>query len=121
VLRKRGKLTVDEFEQVKTHTTTGAQMLAGSPFELLALAEQTALTHHEHWDGSGYPAGLAGEAIPITGRIVAVADVYDALTHRRPYKAAWTTADAISELTSQAGRHFDPQVVDAFLGAHARH
>jgi putative two-component system response regulator len=121
VLRKRGKLTVDEFEQVKTHTTTGAQMLAGSPFELLALAEQTALTHHEHWDGSGYPAGLAGEAIPITGRIVAVADVYDALTHSRPYKEAWSAADAISELTSQAGRHFDPIVVDAFLGAHSRH
>jgi putative two-component system response regulator len=121
VLRKRGKLTVDEFEQVKTHTTTGAQMLAGSPFELLALAEQTALTHHEHWDGSGYPAGLAGEAIPITGRIVAVADVYDALTHSRPYKEAWSAADAVSELTSQAGRHFDPIVVDAFLGAHSRH
>jgi putative two-component system response regulator len=121
VLRKRGKLTVDEFEQVKTHTTTGAQMLAGSPFELLALAEQTALTHHERWDGSGYPAGLAGEAIPITGRIVAVADVYDALTHSRPYKAAWSSADAISELTSQAGRHFDPIVVDAFLGAQSRH
>jgi putative two-component system response regulator len=121
LLCKRGKLTAKEFEQVKTHTTAGAQMLAGSPFELLALAEQTALTHHERWDGSGYPAGLAGEAIPITGRIVAVADVYDALTHSRPYKAAWSTADAISELTSQAGRHFDPIVVDAFLGAQSRH
>ena len=115
VLRKRGKLTVEEFEQVKTHTTAGAQMLAGSPFALLALAEETALTHHERWDGSGYPAGLAGDAIPITGRIVAVADVFDALTHSRPYKAAWSTADAVTELTSQAGRHFDPQVVDAFL------
>ena len=86
VLRKRGKLTIEEFDQVKTHTTKGSQMLADSPFELLALAEQIALTHHEHWDGSGYPTGLAGEAIPITGRIVAVADVFDALTHSRPYK-----------------------------------
>jgi putative two-component system response regulator len=115
VLRKRGKLTVEEFEQVKTHTTAGAQMLAGSPFALLALAEETALTHHERWDGSGYPAGLAGDAIPITGRIVAVADVFDALTHSRPYKPAWSTADAIQEMSSQAGRHFDPHVVDAFL------
>ena len=121
VLRKRGKLTVEEFEQVKTHTTTGAQMLAGSAFELLALAEQTALTHHERWDGSGYPTGLAGEAIPITGRIVAVADVFDALTHSRPYKAAWSSADAITEMTSQSGHHFDPQVVDAFLTAHRPH
>jgi putative two-component system response regulator len=121
VLRKRGRLTVDEFEQVKAHTTAGAQMLAGSPFALLALAEETALTHHERWDGSGYPAGLAGDAIPITGRIVAVADVFDALTHRRPYKPAWSTADAITEMTSQAGRHFDPEVVDAFLSAQTLH
>ena len=121
VLRKRGKLTAEEFEQVKTHTTAGAQMLAGSPFELLALAEQTALTHHERWDGSGYPTGLAGEAIPITGRIVAVADVFDALTHNRPYKPAWSTADAITEMTNQSGRHFDPLVVDAFLNAHRPH
>jgi putative two-component system response regulator len=115
VLRKRSKLTVEEFEEVKTHTTAGAQMLAGSPFALLALAEETALTHHERWDGTGYPAGLAGEEIPITGRIVAVADVFDALTHSRPYKPAWSTADAITEVSRQAGRHFDPQVVDAFL------
>ena len=121
VLRKRGKLTIEEFDQVKTHTTSGAQMLAGSPYELLALAEQIALTHHEHWDGSGYPTGLAGEAIPITGRIVAVADVFDALTHPRPYKAAWSTADAITELTSHAGTHFDPLVVDAFLSGHRAH
>ena len=121
VLRKRGKLTVEEFEQVKTHTTAGAQMLAGSPFELLALAEQTALTHHERWDGSGYPAGLAGDAIPITGRIVAVADVFDALTHSRPYKEAWSTANAITEMTSQSGRHFDPLVIDAFLSANRPH
>ena len=121
VLRKRGKLTMEEFDQVKTHTTSGAQMLADSPFELLALAEQIALTHHEHWDGSGYPTGLAGEAIPITGRIVAVADVFDVLTHSRPYKTAWSTADAVTEVTSHAGTHFDPLVVDAFLSGLPAH
>ena len=121
VLRKRGKLTMEEFDQVKTHTTSGAQMLADSPFELLALAEQFALTHHEHWDGSGYPTGLAGEAIPITGRIVAVADVFDVLTHSRPYKTAWSTADAVTEVTSHAGTHFDPLVVDAFLSGLPAH
>jgi putative two-component system response regulator len=115
VLRKRGKLTAKEFEQMKTHTTVGAQMLADSPFALLAMAAESALTHHERWDGSGYPAGLAGEAIPITGRIVAVADVFDALTHTRRYKAAWTTDEAIDEMTNQAGRHFDPEVLEAFL------
>jgi putative two-component system response regulator len=115
LLRKRGKLSREEFAQIKTHTTAGAQMLAGSPFPLLELAEQSALTHHEHWDGSGYPAGLAGDAIPITGRIVAVADVFDALTHTRPYKRAWSTPAAITEMSRQAGRQFDPQVLDAFL------
>ena len=79
------------------------------------MAEQVALTHHEKWDGSGYPNGLAGEEIPFAGRIVAVADVFDALTHVRPYKPAWSKADALAEITSHAGQHFDPQVVDAFL------
>jgi cyclic di-GMP phosphodiesterase len=115
ILGKSGKLTVEEFDEMKTHTTIGAQMLAGSAFALLEMAEQIALTHHEKWDGSGYPAGLAGDAIPIVGRIVAVADVFDALTHSRPYKPAWSRADAIAEIASQAGRHFDPQVLDAFL------
>jgi putative two-component system response regulator len=115
ILGKPAKLTNAEFEQIKTHTTAGAQMLSGSAFALIDLAERIALTHHEKWDGSGYPEGLVGEAIPIAGRIVAVADVFDALTHVRPYKAAWGTEDAIREITSQAGRHFDPQVVEAFL------
>ena len=117
VLAKRGKLSVTEYAQMQTHTTVGAQMLAGSPFALLEMAEQSALTHHERWDGRGYPAGLAGEAIPIAGRIVAVADVFDALTHTRPYKAAWSASDAIAEMTGQSGRQFDPQVLDAFLGS----
>jgi putative two-component system response regulator len=115
VLAKPGKLTPAEFDQMKTHTTIGAEMLAGSAFALLEMAEEIALTHHERWDGSGYPTRLAGEAIPMTGRIVAVADVYDALTHARPYKAAWAASDAIAEMTRQAGRHFDPRVLDAFL------
>ena len=117
VLAKRGKLTADEFELMKTHTTTGAEMLSGSGFDLVATAAEIALTHHEKWDGSGYPAGLSGDAIPITGRIVAVADVFDALTHVRPYKPAWSVADADAELRSQTGGHFDPQVVDAFFSA----
>ena len=116
VLGKPGKLTVAEYDEMKTHTTVGAQMLAGSGFALLGLAEEIALTHHERWDGSGYPAGLAGEAIPIAGRIVAVADVFDALTHERPYKPAWSVADALAEMTGQSGRHFDPAVLEAFLG-----
>jgi PAS domain S-box-containing protein len=116
VLGKPGKLTKKEFEQMKTHSAIGAEMLSGSVFELLEVAEEIALTHHEKWDGSGYPAGLAGDAIPISGRIVAVADVFDALTHSRPYKPAWSTVDAIAEMTSQSGLHFDPTVLEAFLG-----
>jgi putative two-component system response regulator len=119
VLRKPGRLTAAEFEQMKTHTTVGAEMLAGNPFALLEMAEQIALTHHEKWDGSGYPAGLGGDEIPVAGRIVAVADVFDALTHVRPYKAAWTAAEAIAEMRSQRGRHFDPEILDAFLSVKA--
>ncbi|HYH90282.1 MAG TPA: PAS domain S-box protein [Solirubrobacteraceae bacterium] len=115
VLAKRGKLTEDEYDHMKTHTTVGAQMLSGSAFALVRMAEQIAVTHHEKWDGSGYPAGLAAETIPITGRIVAVADVFDALTHVRPYKPAWSEPDAIAELKRQSGRQFDPQVLEAFL------
>ena len=116
VLGKPGKLTADEYEEMKTHTTVGAQMLAGSGYSLLGLAEEIALTHHERWDGGGYPGGLAGEAIPIAGRIVAVADVFDALTHARPYKPAWSVPDALAEMTGQSGRQFDPAVLEAFLG-----
>jgi putative two-component system response regulator len=115
VLAKRGKLTDAEFARMRTHTTVGAQMLSGSAHQLVAMAEEIALTHHERWDGGGYPAGLAGDAIPITGRIVAVADVFDALTHRRPYKRAWSAADAIAEMRRQSAQQFDPQVLDVFL------
>ncbi len=114
ILLKLGKLTPAEFELVKTHTTIGARILSGSRFALLRLAEEIAFSHHERWDGSGY-AGLAGSAIPLPGRIVAVADVFDALTQKRPYKPAWPVEEAIAEVRLQRGRQFDPDVVDAFL------
>lgn len=112
---KPGRLTDTEFDHVKRHTTIGAQMLASGASAQLAMAEQIVATHHERWDGAGYPAGLAGDAIPITGRIVAVADVFDALTHARPYKDPWPPQQALDELRRQRGRQFDPQVIDAFL------
>jgi putative two-component system response regulator len=115
ILLKPGKLTDAEFEQVKTHTTIGAEILSGSSNSLLRMAERIALTHHERWDGHGYPSGLAGEHIPLPGRIVAVADVFDALTHERPYKHAWSIAEAVAEIFHQGGMHFDPAVVSAFV------
>ena len=116
ILLKPGRLTPDEFELMKTHTTLGGGMLAGGRgLPLLEMAEEIALTHHERWDGSGYPAGLSGLAIPLVGRIVGVADVFDALTHSRPYKDAWTVAAATSEIRGQTGRLFDPEVVEAFV------
>jgi HD-GYP domain-containing protein (c-di-GMP phosphodiesterase class II) len=115
ILLKPGRLTYEEFEQIKTHTTIGAEILSGSRSQLLGMAERIALTHHERWDGRGYPRGLAGEQIPLPGRIVAVADVFDALTHERPYKPAWSLQEAVAEIPSQAGGQFDPDVVGAFL------
>ncbi|HEX5922867.1 MAG TPA: HD domain-containing phosphohydrolase [Baekduia sp.] len=115
ILLKPGRLTEEEFDHMKRHTTIGAQMLAGGVSAQIALAEQIARTHHERWDGTGYPAGLAGDAIPIAGRIVAVADVFDALTHVRPYKTAWPRAEALAELRRQRGRQFDREVIDALL------
>jgi putative two-component system response regulator len=114
ILLKPGKLTDDEFDLIKTHTTIGAGILAGSHSPVLRLAERIALTHHERWDGRGYPMGLVGEEIPLAGRIVAVADVFDALTHARPYKPAWSVEDTVSEIVGQRGRQFDAEIVDAF-------
>jgi putative two-component system response regulator len=114
ILRKPGKLTAEEFEVMKTHTTIGAQILSGSRFPILQLAEEIALTHHERWDGTGY-AGLAGERIPLSGRIVALADVFDALTNDRIYRKALPLEDALAEIELQRGRHFDPAIADAFL------
>jgi putative two-component system response regulator len=118
VLVKPGPLTAEEFEMVKRHTTIGAAILAGRGFPLLETAEQIALAHHERWDGSGYPHGLKRHATPLAGRIVGVADVFDALTHERPYKQAWPRERAIVEIRAQSGRHFDPRVVEAFLNVH---
>jgi putative two-component system response regulator len=116
VLLKPAKLTPQEFEHVKTHTLIGGRILADSTVPVLQLGREIALTHHERWDGSGYPHGLRGERIPLSGRIVTVADVFDALIHDRPYKHAWPVDRAIAEITTQKGRQFDPDVVDAFLG-----
>ena len=114
ILLKPGRLTAAELEHMKVHTTIGAEILSGSRSPLLRMAESIALTHHECWDGHGYPAGLAGEEIPLPGRIVAVADVFDALTHERPYKEALPVVDAVAEIVSQAGRQLDPGIVDVF-------
>lgn len=111
ILLKPGKLTQEEFDEMKKHTLVGAGILGRSRSHLLKLSEEIALTHHERWDGSGYPAGLAGEDIPISGRIVAVADVFDALVHDRPYKEAWPTSEALAEIRRLSGSHFDPDVV----------
>ena len=114
ILLKPGKLTPEEFTHMQTHTALGAKMLSGGQFALMQLAEEIAFTHHERWDGTGY-LGLHGEAIPVAGRIVAVADVFDALTNERPYKKAWPHNEAIEEIQRQSGRQFDPRVVQAFL------
>jgi putative two-component system response regulator len=114
ILLKPGKLTDEEFELIKTHTTIGAEILSGSRSALLRMAEHIALTHHERWDGGGYPHGLHGEQIPLPGRIAAVADVFDALTHERPYKQAWEVTEAVAEIFHESGVRFDPAVVKAF-------
>jgi len=114
ILMKMGRLTPAEFEIVKQHTVIGARILSGGKFPLLKLAEEIAFSHHERWDGAGY-AGLRGTDVPLAGRIVAVADVFDALTQQRPYKPAWPVAEAIAEIDRQRSQQFDPAVVDAFL------
>jgi putative nucleotidyltransferase with HDIG domain len=119
ILLKPGRLEPEEFEVVKTHAVLGARVLAGEGSELLGVAERIARSHHERWDGGGYPDGLAGEAIPLVARLVAVADVFDVLVHERPYKEAWSVEAAAGEIRAGAGTQFDPGVVAAFdaLGA----
>lgn len=115
ILLKTDRLTAEEFEVMRAHTTIGADILKRSESPLLRLAEEIALTHHERWAGGGYPRGLAGEEIPLCGRIVAVADVFDALMRERPYKKAWPVDRAVEEIRRMSGQHFDPRVVAAFL------
>jgi PAS domain S-box-containing protein len=114
ILRKPGELTAEELRQMREHTTIGAKILADPKFAILQTARSIALTHHERWDGGGYPRGLRGKEIPLSGRIVSVADVFDALTHERPYKTAWPVDEAVAEIERLAGRRFDPRVVRAF-------
>jgi putative two-component system response regulator len=115
VLLKPGKLTENEFSIMKQHTLLGARILEGSPSRLLQIGRVIALSHHEKWDGSGYPNGLAGEDIPFWGRVCAVADVFDALTSERPYKRAFSVDKAVGILREGRGRHFDPHLLDCFM------
>lgn len=115
ILLNPGTLTAEEAEIMKTHAALGARLLYGTGSPVLQMAASVAATHHEWWNGGGYPVGLAGERIPITGRIVAVADVFDALTHDRPYKPAWPVSQAVARIERGAGTQFDPSVVAAFL------
>ncbi len=114
ILLKPGKLDEAEWEVMKRHTTYGGEIIGDNPSPLLRMARDIALTHHERWDGTGYPAGLKGEEIPLEGRIVALADVFDALTSVRPYKQAWTVEAAVAEMRQGAGQHFDPHLVTLF-------
>lgn len=115
ILLKPGVLTADEWEKMKSHTLKGGHILAGSTFAMLKMAEEIALTHHEKWDGSGYPQGLCGDQIPLVGRITAICDVFDALISERPYKKAWPLKDAIEEIKKGRGTQFDPYLVDLFM------
>jgi putative two-component system response regulator len=115
VLLKPGKLDDEELAVMRTHPQLGADILDKSTSALIKLAHTVALYHHEKWDGTGYPFGMKGEEIPLEARIVAVADVFDALLSKRPYKEAWPVEKAVEEIKSQVNRHFDPQVVEAML------
>ena len=115
ILLKAGKLTEDEYTLIKTHTTIGGKIL-NSNTPIMVTARAIATTHHEKWDGSGYPNALKGEEIPLYGRICAIADVFDALTMERPYKQPWPIEKAVNLIKEEAGRHFDPALVQAFLG-----
>ena len=111
ILLKPEKLDANEWEIMKTHTVMGSEIIGDHPSPLLQLSRIIAVTHHEKWDGTGYPYGLAAEEIPLEGRIVAVADVFDALTSYRPYKKEWSVEDAMQLIDEESGRHFEPLLV----------
>ncbi len=115
ILRKPGRLDPEEWEIMKTHAAIGARLLEGDDSELMGMAREIAISHHEKWDGSGYPNDLSGEDIPLVGRIAALADVFDALTSERPYKEAWTVEAAVGLIQENSGKHFDPTLVSIFL------
>jgi HD-GYP domain-containing protein (c-di-GMP phosphodiesterase class II) len=115
ILLKPGRLTHDEFTIMKQHTVIGAKMLGDSDIPLLAMSREIALGHHERWDGSGYPQGLRGEDIPLTARIVALVDVYDAMLHRRVYKEPIAEAEVIATMSAASGTHFDPALFQVFM------
>jgi putative two-component system response regulator len=115
ILLKPGKLDAEEWQIMRTHTEIGAAILGGSDSEILRMAESVALTHHEKWDGSGYPRGLKGLDIPLPGQLTALADVFDALCSRRPYKEPLPVDQSLDIIRKGREQHFDPIVVDAFL------
>ncbi len=115
ILQKPGKLTPDEFDVMKTHTTIGAKMLAGSNSAILMMAQQIALSHHERWDGTGYPQGLSGQAIPEAARILSIVDVYDALSHDRVYRPAMPEDEVLTIMQSETGTQFDAALLATFL------
>ncbi|QYJ84481.1 response regulator [Shewanella aegiceratis] len=114
ILKKPAKLDDEEWREMQRHAEIGAEIIGEHPDPMLEMARRIALTHHEKWDGSGYPKGLSGEEIPIEGRIVAIADVFDALTSIRPYKQAWSVEDTLALIDREAGKHFDPELVTHF-------
>jgi putative two-component system response regulator len=120
ILLRPERLRAEEFELVKTHTSIGARIFAGGRSDLLMLAEKIALSHHERWDGAGYPRGLQGEETPLPARIVGVADVFDSLTHDRPYRVAWPEGRVLEEIDRGAGTQFDPAVTGAFMRIHTQ-
>jgi putative two-component system response regulator len=119
VLLKPGPLTMAEYDEVKQHTVLGRRLLLGVSSELFALAAEVAWSHHEWWDGSGYPNSLGGEAIPLSGRIVAIADVFDSLISRRIYKREWSVVEAVRFVRTGSGTQFQPELIDAFVGVMA--
>lgn len=117
ILKKPGKLTDEEFDTMKTHCQIGGDVIGEDNSELLKLAREIALSHHEKWNGRGYPNGLVGDLIPFSGRLVAITDVFDALTSVRPYKKAWSVEDSVALLEKESGCHFDPDLVPLFVNS----